>query len=189
MIEYIVYGILIGIVLSITWLIPGIHSYINEKFKNMAKKEDLDEITRQIESVKGEIGSQLYRHNLRYEKESQSLIDLSKNLIRIKTLVHHISTLNKNDNSSLSSKRKWLNELFNLIESIEENQLFYTKEIDQEVRVFLYLTCPKIVPNIFSYEICSVSDPEGYPKLSNAINEIILSIRNRLKSFEDFKEN
>ena len=70
---------LLTIVLSIggSWLI----SYVREKGKNLATKEDIAEITQKVESIKTDLAGKQHFSRLRYERE----IELYR---EIWTLVH-----------------------------------------------------------------------------------------------------
>lgn len=59
-------------------------SYLRKKGENLATKEDIEEITQKVESVKAALGSQLYIHQVRYEKEFEILSDLAEKLVELK---------------------------------------------------------------------------------------------------------
>ena len=70
-------------------------AYLKEKAKNLATKEDLKEITNQVESIrhsyssdletlKAQLGSQLFVHQTRYQNEFEILKDLSEKLIQLR---------------------------------------------------------------------------------------------------------
>ena len=44
-------------------------AYLDGKAKNLATKEDIEEITKKVEMVKAAVGSQQYIHQVRYQNE------------------------------------------------------------------------------------------------------------------------
>ena len=85
------------IILVVIFLLTKFYfpSYLRKKGENLATKEDIAEITQKVESVKHEysaqlesikaaLGSQLYIHRVRYEKEFEILSDLSEKLVELK---------------------------------------------------------------------------------------------------------
>ena len=56
-------------------------SYLSEKGKNLATKEDIAAITAKIEDVKAAIGSRLHIYQVRYENEFKILLELSEKLV------------------------------------------------------------------------------------------------------------
>lgn len=59
-------------------------NYLREKAKNLATKEDICGITKEVESVKTHYASQLHVSQIRYEKEFQILSDLSEKLVELR---------------------------------------------------------------------------------------------------------
>jgi hypothetical protein len=59
-------------------------SYMGEKAKNLATKEDIAEITKRLEGVKSEIGSRLHVHQRRYEHEFALMLELSEKLVELR---------------------------------------------------------------------------------------------------------
>lgn len=69
--------------------------YLEKKAENLATKEDIGKITREIEKVKAEcaahiesiraaLGSQLYIHQTRYEKEFEIFTELTAKLVELR---------------------------------------------------------------------------------------------------------
>ena len=59
-------------------------SYLSEKGKNLATKEDIREITVKIEGVKAALGSRLHIHQVRYEHEFKILSELTEKLVAVR---------------------------------------------------------------------------------------------------------
>ncbi len=70
-----------GVVLLMKYFLP---SYLDEKGKNIATKEDIAEITEKVERVKVTLGSRLHVHQIRYEKEYDLLVCLCDKLVELR---------------------------------------------------------------------------------------------------------
>ena len=86
---------IVGLIAGVLFLRKYLPTYVAEKGKNLATKEDIAEITRQIESVKSEyahnlegvraaIGSKLGIHQFRYEREYDLLSQLSEKVVELR---------------------------------------------------------------------------------------------------------
>ena len=83
-------------ILVLIFLVRGyLPTYVTEKGKNLATKEDIAEITRQIEGAKAEytheleavraaIGSRLGIHQFRYQREYDLLSHLAEKVIELR---------------------------------------------------------------------------------------------------------
>ena len=58
--------------------------YLSKKSENLATKQDIEEITDKIESVKIIYASQLHVSQVRYEKEFEILSDLTAKLVEMR---------------------------------------------------------------------------------------------------------
>jgi hypothetical protein len=61
-----------------------LRSYLGEKGKNLATKEDIGDITKKIEEVKAVLGSRLHIHRVRYEHEFKILLELTEKLVAVR---------------------------------------------------------------------------------------------------------
>lgn len=77
-------GLQLLLSLSIVGLGLYLRAYLKKKAENLATKEDIATITKQVEFIKGEIGAQLYVHQTRYENEFQILKDLAEKVVEVK---------------------------------------------------------------------------------------------------------
>ncbi|WP_419403669.1 hypothetical protein [Stenotrophomonas rhizophila] len=55
-------------------------SYVSEKGKNLATKEDVGDITREVESIRADLSGKLATHGFRYQQEFEVLAELSHQL-------------------------------------------------------------------------------------------------------------
>jgi len=63
-----------------------LYSYFRKKGEHLATKEDIEEITRKIETVKTELGQRLRINSFRYEKEFAVLVDINKAIFEFREL-------------------------------------------------------------------------------------------------------
>ena len=70
--------------LGMAILLAYLLNYIKSKGANLATKEDVQDITDKVESVKLQYGSQLHIHQVRYEHEFQILRELTEKLVDLR---------------------------------------------------------------------------------------------------------
>lgn len=58
-------------------------SYATEKGKNLATKEDVGDITREVESIRADLSGKLATHGFRYQQEFEVLAELSHQLFDV----------------------------------------------------------------------------------------------------------
>lgn len=197
------------ILASIRWVWKQIQpistKYFEEKVKNLAQKQDLDELTKIVESVKLEFQEKLesirkqhtleieqYKAQLeqvklvgrvQFEKEFQIYELLWKALVRLRYTINCIEQESDGLGFSVTSEeREQRNQ--NFIEAanafyftIEENMPFYEREIYNELTKISQIGAMKIV---------KVTDPSNHPPTTNIekakfVNDVINSKKNLLE--------
>jgi hypothetical protein len=131
------------------WYLP---SYFQEKGKNLAKKEDIAEITTKIEQVKHDYSSKLesiktvlstrlFIHQVRYQNEFNILLSLSEKLAKLRRALDNfeIQALRNEPNvaNSAHTKEEALKTfaaMAALRDEYEANQPFYPEEIYMSVQ-------------------------------------------------------
>ena len=89
------YPIIVGLQGIVTWAVWYFASYVKEKGKNLATREDIGGITRQIESVKtenakeleglkSELNARFFAHTMRFEKEFHVYEEIWKALLELR---------------------------------------------------------------------------------------------------------
>lgn len=73
-------GIIVGLIIGF-FAHRFLPSYMNEKGKNLATKEDIEKITKIAETTKALVSSKLYVNQTRYIKEYELLEELSEKLV------------------------------------------------------------------------------------------------------------
>lgn len=65
-------------------LIVYFRNYLSKKGELLATKEDIGKITKEIESIKGEIGARLFIHQTRYQNEYIMLKEITEKLVKVR---------------------------------------------------------------------------------------------------------
>lgn len=89
--------IVLGLGIAALFLKAYLPSYLTEKGKNLATKEDIRGITTQIESVKASMGARLHTHQVRYEYEIRTLMELSEKLANAESAVSKFAAFRRPD--------------------------------------------------------------------------------------------
>ena len=181
-------------------------SYFGAKAKNFATKEDVQEITKKIESIKheyattlesikGAINSQLYIHQTRYQNEFKILKKLSERLIELRdsalalrpSLDYQYSQSEDIKIGRLTRYRNAANDLYRLYET---NRPFYPKNIYGSIRSLHKFGTFEAI----QYEDTKTTDEKYWEdgrknveRISKASNKIIDQIRVRIQSWENFE--
>lgn len=109
--------------------------YLAMKGKNQATKEDIQGITKDIESVKSEFAQLLNINNYRYQKEFDSLMNLMRDVVKFKRVssdfVVHLSTYDTTSQSETHRQisDKWADQYEKLMCNTEINKPFYPDDI------------------------------------------------------------
>ncbi len=83
--EYLCMGVFQAIVTAlVTPIIWYFMPYFKEKGKNLATREDIEELTRLVESVKTEHAKKLAAHTVRFEKEFKALEEIWGKLLKLR---------------------------------------------------------------------------------------------------------
>lgn len=188
-------------------------SYLRKKADNLATKEDISQITSQVESIKLDysknlealkavIGSQLYIHQTRYQNEFNILMDLSERLIELRDAslgLRPVTDYVNPEESEEEKKTRRLNRYHDaaiaLYRVYETRKPFYPDEIYQGVKDLDKVVWKEVV----QYKNRSDSegrgfDPEYWDKaeanafaIREVADAVIGLIRNRIKSWESFE--
>jgi len=166
-------------------------SYLKEKGKNRALKEDLDQLTRKVESIKSEIASKEHFSRYRYELEVGLYKDFWKKLHPLyeTALFFQLSHDMKARAETLGKAQK---EFF---DSIRDNIPFYPKEIWDQLRDFSN-TCTSLasaqstaatVRNEAALNALQVRIEALQARAKEQVQSIEIAIRERVRKF-DFPE-
>lgn len=172
--------------------------YLKEKGKNLATKEDVEVITKKIESVKGAIGSQLYIHQMRYQNEFNILKDLAEKLVELRDSALSLRpVVSSAEANTEEGKKKFINHYYeamkNLYKFCEIRKPFYpdeiyngTKKLDQiawkEYSQYLLGPDPK-EGNVKYWKTAA----DNAQKISELADEMMELIRDRVKYWEKFE--
>lgn len=125
------------IVLSVggAWLI----SYLREKGKNLATKEDVSEITTKVESIKAELGAKQYFSQIRYERELKVYEELWPKLCDLESIVLELrsgigfSNGTDEEQEKFKQKQKFMEAYGLFLIAVSHSRPFYPKEVWEEL--------------------------------------------------------
>ena len=201
---YLIVGITLG------WLAQSIQSYVRRKGENLATKEDVAEITREVERVKHEYASQaesirtslLNRLNLnsfRYEKEFQILDDLTNALINVRDTARQLRPIMDSydpNEDERDRKNRRLGQFFDASKELyrisEYKRPFYPAEIYDLITRLAEISRHEAI----RYRYHSPDDPKHFDtyweeaeknseEISQRAQSALDAIRERVVSWED----
>lgn len=186
---------------------------MKKKAENLATKEDIESITKQIESVKHEysseleslkaaIGSDLYIHQTRYQNEFNILMDLSEKLIELRDaslglrpVVDYVNPDESEEGKKTRRLNRYHDAAISLYRVYETRKPFYPDEIYQGVKDLDKIVWKEVV----QYKNKSDSEGRGFDSkywdkaeanadaIKKVTDAVIDLIRNRIKSWESFE--
>lgn len=130
----------VGLVVLGWFLRSYFPSYLSEKGRNLATKEDVKEITGKIEEVKASIGSRLHIYQVRYEREFGILLELSEKLVAARDAAQGLRPeVSYDDINDPEVKRKrmerYIDAARNLYLFVETRQPFFPEDIYKTMKV------------------------------------------------------
>ena len=186
-------------------------SYLKKKGENLATKEDIGEITKQVESIKHQhstdlesfkalIGSQLYIHQTRYQNEFNILRDLSAKITELRDSALSLRpVIDVTDSSEPEEKKKRLTRYHEaaiaLYKTYEAAKPFYPDEIYDGIKKLDNVIWKEVVEyKNWSPNAGRGFDPKYWEKAKGNEKEILENmdvvmklIRNRINYWEKFK--
>jgi hypothetical protein len=166
-----------------------IGTYLQQKGKNLATREDISEITRKVESIKTDYAAKQHFSRLRYERE----IELYR---EIWTLVHQFylkSTLafgwkipsnQVSEISEIPTKESWQKSRELLSQTIEKNKPFYPSEIWTELGE-LEALCINLALLYQENAISPAEKRDAGQQAKTQYQKIEQAIRKRLDQFDN----
>ncbi len=169
------------VVLSIggAWLI----SYVRQKGKNLATKEDIAKITRTQEEIRTELANHSHFSRARYDLEVEIYKNLWPKLLNFYRASSFTDVRKKEDQDNF-------NKIKNEVQTaIRENKPFYSDEICQELLTFEFLCEDKRFLEIVAISIPLTGDKadsylELHKKIESQLQKVEKAIRNRLIKFD-----
>jgi hypothetical protein len=180
--DVVFYPLVIILSLGAAWLF----SYLRQKGKNLATKEDVAAITTTVESIKSELASKQHFSRVRYEIETKIYSQIWEKLVAFEESVQ--SLVVKKDQPVESPELKRCNDARNnLIDAIKNNRPFYPREIWKEL-----IICQQLCQGLKMLKNPEfLSDPnlrkeyhELPLKIQTQLDKVEEAIRNRLSKFD-----
>jgi hypothetical protein len=168
-------------VLSIggAWLI----SYVREKGKNLATKEDVAEITRKQEEIRTELANHSHFSRARYDHEVEIYKNLWPKLVDFYRISCLLDPRKTEDGKSFNEKHEEMHK------AIRENKPFFSDEICKELLAFQHLCDDKRFLEIVSLTSQPTEEKrnsylELQKKIHPQLEKVEIAIRDRLIKFD-----
>jgi hypothetical protein len=125
----------VGLILMLVFM----RGYLVKKGENLATKEDIGDITKEIEIVRISLGSQLHVHRVRYEKEFDILLDLSEHLVELQASVLGLRPTtdwnppDRDDEEKIKRLTRFSDAFYQLRKNAASRRPFYPQDIYESV--------------------------------------------------------
>jgi hypothetical protein len=175
--DFVFYPLVIVLSLGAAWLF----SYLREKGKNLATKEDIKAITEIQEEIRTKLANQSHFSRVRYECEMGIYQKVWPKLMNFWGII-----LTADVSTGQPDYGKARNEM---IEVIRENKPFFPKEIWQEVQAFQKLCEGKRFSElVLRFRELNSDEKKSYfessDKIKAQLDKVEEAIRNRLSKFD-----
>lgn len=186
--------IVIGIFV-LGWIAKGVGtSYFGKKGENLATKEDIQEITNKIETVKAMFVSRLHIQHVRYEHEFKILLELSERLVALRDatmgLRPETSYGDVNDPKERETRASSYKEAaLQLYSFVESRQPFFSEDIYASLKALEQKSWTEFVqfkhqdPNSQKFWADAAANASTIISMASAS---LLLIRQRARSWERF---
>jgi len=198
--DILIFIIVAGATLLANWL----SSFVIKKGENLATKQDIEDITKKIESVKAIIGTQQYIHQTRYQNEFNILKELTSKLVALqlktvglRTPAKGVITQQTNLEERAKREKKEYEEhksaFLSLFEYLEENKPFLPEGIyEGAIKVFEISFAEGMAfrfadPLEIGYGKYYEEYQQNADKIKEELAKVILLIRSRVKFWEAFE--
>lgn len=120
-------------------------SYLREKGKNLATKEDISEITTKVESIKADLGAKQYFSQIRYERELKVYEELWPKLCDLESIVLTLrsgigfSKGTDEEQEKIKQKQKFMEAHSSFFIAVSHSRPFYPKEVWEELNKLIKL--------------------------------------------------
>lgn len=177
-------------------------SYLKKKAENLATKEDVSKITKQVESMKATIGAQLYIHQVRYQNEFNILMDLTEKLVELRdsalvlrSVVDYVDASEAEEDRKRKRLKRYQEAALAFYKLYETRKPFYPDEIYNGIKELDRVVWKEVV----QYKNRLPSEGKGFDseywqkaeknseEISKLADKVIGLIRNRIRYWEEFK--
>jgi len=204
--EFVVSGLLL--------LILFFQSYVSQKGKNFATKEDISEITEKIEEVKHDYAKQLEStraglssliniHSFRYEREFDILLKLSDKLVECKEavmvlrpIIDYLPLDKSKDEVDQERLNDFADKFTDLRMFMEKRRAFYPRMIYDQLQSIVDLALKEGLSSKYKHEAGNTYSKEYWKEarknqndISTSILKALESIRSRVNEWDDLQEN
>ena len=178
-IDFVFYPLVIVLSLGAAWLF----SYLREKGKNLATKEDIQSITETQEKIRTELANHSHFSRARYDHE----VEIYKNLWP--KLMNFYFASNFTDVRNNADRKKFHEIQSEVVTAIRENKPFFSDEIYLELMAFEYLCEDKKFSEVVAISVPRTEEKHNsYLELTKQIQfqlgKVEKAIRTRLIKFD-----
>jgi hypothetical protein len=201
--DYLQVAVLQAVITAAVWYLA---SYLNEKGKNLATKEDIKEITDKIESVKTEyakdleslksqLNAKFHAHTVRFEKEFQILERVWNGLIELRNAAEAFTPGPKSGPIDQDKDKERFGEAYyKFLGIIDVHKPFYSKELFdlleeyrrrqlRYIRDHEFMTQPGFQAHWVKPDFWDKRD-ENLQEIRKLCDDVCQAIRKRTKSYE-----
>jgi len=204
---YLSIGLFQAVITAITWFCA---SYLKEKGKNFATREDIKEITDKIESVKTEYAKELeglksqlnakfHAQTVRFEKEFNSYKEIWDSIVELMEHIFEfhiaVSTSDRKPELNEASKKRFLQAIQDFYFAFEKSRPFFSPEVYEVIVGLRHL---EAIEELIKYSYLPAPSPEQSGNIKRLLDELLIgpadelmkktdaieeAIRSRVKSF------
>jgi hypothetical protein len=172
-------------------------TYLQQKGKNLATREDISEITRKVESIKTDLAAKQHFSQVRYEREMKAFEEVWPKIYKLGEAALSLRLVVGYEGDTEESRKhrrdendqKFVDALINFKTAIENTRPFYPPVIWEELQTLLKLCCGEAAD--FNAYLGERKDRDYWKRAENnskAINEQIdktcEAMRIRLNKFD-----
>ncbi len=187
---------LVAVIVAVGLVRYWFGSYLQEKGKNLATKEDIEHITEKIETVRASVGSQAYVHQRRYDREydvlrelTEKLVDLRDAAMSLRPEADIVDARETDEQRKTARLTKFGDAAVELYKIMERRQPFYPRTIYSATRVALKRARREAI----QYKHAERFDDKYWEDAQKSADEIaefceatLTAVRDRVQQWETF---
>ena len=178
-------------------------AYLKKKGENLAIKEGIDGVARQLESIKTEMGARLYIHQIRYQNEfeilkalAEKVVELKDSALSLRPVMDRIDPNESEDQRKEKRLRAFSEAGQSFYKHFETKRPFYPEGIYQKLKELSSLVRKEAVQYGLFSDRGKGYDPQYWEKaMANAdeiskMAEVVMElIRERIVFWEKFDQH
>lgn len=189
--------ILVGLGASALLAKKYLPSYVQEKAKNLATKEDIGAITNMIESVKTEYAKELeglksqlnakfHAQTVRFEKEFDTYKEIWDSIVQFMDQIFElhiaVSIPDRRPDLHEADKKKFLQAIQNFYFAFEKNRPFFSPEVYNVITKLRHL---QAIEKSITYSYLPTPTPEQSAEIKRLLEELLIGPADELMKTTD----